>query len=47
MCPLTKKAQEQIKKVEETKTVKKEVREEPEDWQAVNADKTYLNAILF
>lgn len=32
-CPLYRKAQEQLKKVEEIKTTKQHVREEAEDWQ--------------
>lgn len=35
-CPLTIKAQEQLKKVEEIKIAKKEVRDDAEDWQAVS-----------
>jgi hypothetical protein len=35
-CPLFQKAHEQIKKVEEIKKERKEVREEPEDWQQVS-----------
>lgn len=35
-CPLFQKAQEQIKKVEEIKVMRKEVREEAEDWQQVS-----------
>lgn len=35
-CPLFQKAQEQIKKVEEIKKERKEIREETEDWQQVN-----------
>lgn len=35
-CNLYRSAQEQLKKVEEVKKVKKEVRDEAEDWQSVS-----------
>lgn len=34
-CELYRKAQEQLKKVEEVKAVRPEIRDEAEDWQAV------------
>ena len=35
-CGLYRSAQEQLKKVEEVKKVKQELRDEAEDWQSVN-----------
>lgn len=45
-CPLFQKAQEQIKKVEEIKRERKEIREEIEDWQQVINRCTFYKSVL-